>query len=454
MVQTKPNIVLVMVDDAPERLWDYLPKTNTAIVTQGAKVENFLYSQPVCAPSRATVLRGQYSHNTGIYGNSFDGESALWHFRRNGGEKSTLASWLRGAGYRTALVGKYMNGYGQGSQQWYKPTGWDYFFAVSGDAGDAYNYYAYDNGTTRFYGADPDLHYLTNVIRQKADSFLDAALPSDTPFFLMVTPKAPHHPAVPHPTYESDYPSVTYPKGAENPSFNEADVSDKPDYVRFQDPISRQEEADIDENYRNKLRAMRSVDDLVESLVVKIGAEMANTYMIFCSDNGFHAGEHRLGHGNANGGKNTPYEEDIRVPLYIRGPGIAPGSSIDHLVGNVDLAPTICEIAGARIDPRVKVDGRSFLPLVKGQSVTWRNYFLLSRGKGEAYAGIRASDFTFVEFDAAQTGPDGEYYDLVADRPQLDNLYDSLSAPVLEDLQERVAALRTCSGSSCRAAEV
>lgn len=452
---------MVMVDDASRRMLIDLPKINEHIISKGATVPNYLLSQPTCAPSRATILRGQYSHNTGIKANNFDGHEALWHFQKNGCEASNLATWLHDAGYRTGLVGKYMNGYGEETYEpgpvWYKPDGWDYFWAVGGDAGEGYDYWAYDNGIVKYYPGTDRANYLTTVIRSEAEEFLDDALPREESFFLVVTPKAPHHPAVPQDEYSNAYPGYTYPKGTQNPAFNEALISDKPRWVKINPLLSTVETTQIDIYYRRKLQCLKSVDDLVDALVDKIGQKMNNTYFIFCSDNGFHHGEHRLGWAPDFGGKNSVYEEDIRVPLYIRGPGIPEASTVDQLIGNVDLAPTFCEMAG--VTPGIAVDGRSFLPLVKGTPVPWRNYYLLSRGKGEPFAGFRAADFVFNEFTEDQGAGNvrGEHYNLdviSGDLPELTNTYNNLTQTDLATYQERVEDLLACEGATCRTADV
>jgi arylsulfatase A-like enzyme len=181
---------------------------------------------------------------------------------------------------------------------------------------------------------------------------------------------------------------------------------------------------------------------------------MANTYLIFTSDNGYHMGEHRLGHGSFPGGKNMPYEEDISVPLWIRGPGIPAGSTLSQLIGNVDIAPTFCEIAN--VTPGVDVDGRSFLPLVKGSSIPWRNRFLIERGGNKALTGIRSKDkYIFTEFNESPPPGEvlGEYYDMNNDPYQLVNRYNNLSSGTKAALRSRVTAYKQCAGASCRVAD-
>lgn len=446
---TSPNVVLIMIDDADRKLFANIPRIKAAIANQGATVPTFLLNHPLCAPSRACVLRGQYDQNTGVSQN----EGAYEAFVDNGCEDSNLATWLAAGGYSTALIGKYMNGYANeaGYPDTWVPPGWDYWFALFRDAGDAYDYDANDNGTIVHYGTDAS-DYATDVLTGKALEFLGSDLATG-PFFMMLAPKAPHAPAVAAPEYEDDFPGVTYPRGAANPSFNEEDVRDKPWYISKEKRLSTSQIALIDESYRKRLRCMKSVEDMVDAVIAALGSRLANTYLIFTSDNGFHMGEHRLGHGDFPGGKNTPYEEDISVPLWIRGPGIPAASTVTQLIGNVDLAPTICEIAG--VTPGLAVDGRSFLPLAKGTSIPWRTRYLIQRGGNKAFAGIRSKDrYIFTEFEEQRFGEvGGEYYDLAGDPYELVNRYNNLSGSQRAALRTKVTAYKQCAGQSCRVAD-
>jgi arylsulfatase A-like enzyme len=255
-----------------------------------------------------------------------------------------------------------------------------------------------------------------------------------------------------------------------NRSFNEADVSDKPYYIKNLDQLSAGEVAAIHDKYRLRLRCMESVADLVEDVVDKLDQMdpgLSNTYVFFTSDHGFHMGEHRLGKETAQddadelapGGKNSMYEEDIRVPLWVCGPGVDV-ETVDQLVGNVDLAPTFCDIAGIDlvVNPPDLIDGRSFLPLLRGESPAWRTQFLLSRGQTKSFVGIRHADewaFAKLVVPAAGEVP-GEYYEHLDDpvgRFQLDNGYLTLA----QDCPAWLAAVETlvdnysqCKGAECR----
>ena len=401
------NIVLILVDDADVKVLEHAASSRirAALLDEGATATRYLTSHPLCAPSRASLLRGRYSQNTGVTGNT----GAYAAFRSHGGETSNIAQWLKGAPtpYRTGMIGKYINDYKPNVHG--KPAaGFDYWFGVGKDAYDSYGYDAWDDykpggAGVRHYGDDhePDTDYLTDVLEGKALEFLDDAATTE-PFFLMVSPMAPHSPSIPSDTYLNMYSSEVYPQNT-NLSFNEADVSDKPWYISMLPALSQSQIDKINVGFQRRLECMESVADLVEAVVDKLSDKgvLDDTYVLFTSDHGFHMGEHRLGNeasqdeadGTAPGGKNSMYEEDIRVPLWIRHPGISV-SSVDELIGNVDLASTFCEIAGIDLDnnPPDVIDGRSFLPLLTGQQVPWRSQYLISRGQSKPYIGLRHAD--------------------------------------------------------------
>lgn len=217
-------------------------------------------------------------------------------------------------------------------------------------------------------------------------------------------------------------------------------MSDKPSQVAS--PLLTPEQLKrIDWTYRNRLRAVQAIDELVAGAIdtLAVQGELANTFLVVTSDNGFHQGEHRLFNG-----KNLPYEEDIRVPLYIRGPGISAGSTVDEMIGNVDLAPTLADAAG--VNPPNFVDGRSFLPLAQGQHLPWRTAYLLSRGRSVEYAGLRTEAYTYVEYAIGER----EFYDRTIDAFQLDNSYPTMSPKLKSLLHDRVGRLQYCARQTCR----
>ena len=281
-----------------------------------------------------------------------------------------MATWVKEQGYRTAFFGKYLNGY----NETYIPPGWDEWYAVTG------NYLSHtfnENGHWSSY--EPESDYDTDVMSDKASDYVTRTAGADPPFFTADRPflmwigtKAPHQPATPAPRDENAYPDVSLPHP---PSFDERDVSDKPGWVSDNPPLSPEQKRYMEELYRKRLQSMLAVDDMIGDLVeaLRDSGELDNTYIVFTSDNGFHLGQHRLG-----AGKWTPYEEDIRVPLIVRGPGVPEGETLHHMVLNNDLAPTFADLAGA--EPPSFVDGRSLVPLLTDDPTPlrdWRQRFVI-----------------------------------------------------------------------------
>jgi N-acetylglucosamine-6-sulfatase len=328
-----------------------------------------------------------------------------------------------------------------------------------------------ENGNVVKYGATPD-DYMTDVLSKKAKGFIEKAAGDKKPFFLFVATYAPHQPATPAPRHEKAFQGEKAPRP---PSYNEPDVSGKPAWIRSKPLLGLPAQNQMDNLYRKRLQTMLAVREMIENVIATLRAtgQFDNTYILFASDNGFHMGQHRL-----HAGKLTPYEEDIRVPLYIRGPGIRGGSERIEIVGNVDLAPTIAELAGAAVPDFV--DGRSLVPLLKSDKKAehWRQAFLVEQQETHfnsgprkrqvlepqdpleqqlatakqgvpAYAAIRTADNIYVLYD------DGfrELYDINADPNELNNLIDKADKKLVDRLDKWLAAFRKCKGSGCREAD-
>lgn len=451
----RPNFVVIVADDLDQNLGstDYLPNVHRLLAQQGLSFHDYFVTDSLCSPSRTTTLRGQYTHSHEVFSNEAP-PGGFEKFFAMGHEGSTLATWLQAAGYRTMLVGKYFNEYPLASDKTHKPPGWNEWFSpVSGTPYRGFEYRLNENGRLVSYGSRA-ADYLTDVLADKAAGLVRHA--GGAPFFLYVTPYAPHPPATPAPRHERLFPSAQIPR---TPSFNEDDVSDKP---APRSPLSASEIAEADELYRERLRSMQAIDEMVDRLVrlLEETGRLGNTYIFFTSDNGFHMGQHRLRPQKA-----TPYEEDLRVPLIVRGPGVPAGEEIaGYLVGNVDLAPTLAALAGIEV-PHF-VEGRSLVPLLGGKRsapTTWRQAFLLEQygnegliapaprsGSEAVFRGLRTLRYKYVEY---WTGV-RELYDLSADPYELTNVADSASSSaLLSELSSRLRALATCQGASCRAAE-
>ncbi len=422
----RPNILFIMTDDldAAMETTDHMPNLNEHLVDQGLSFQQFFTPTPVCCPSRVTFLTGQYTHNHQVHMNT-PPEGSFEKFNLLGSEASTVATWLRAAGYRTGFMGKYMNHYPFPENKTYVPPGWtEWYSPAKGKPYTGFGYTLNENGTLIEYQEDPE-DYMTDMLAEKAGRFIRSSLEDSSPFFLFVSTFAPHEPYTPAPRHADDSLDIQAPRTA---SFNEDDVSDKPSGIRFDPQFTEEEIRDIDDVYRLRVQSMQAVDEMIESLITTLEEFdlLENTYIIFTSDNGFHLGQHRMKPGKAH-----PYEEDILVPFVIRGPGISAGTSVDnYLTGNIDFAPTIAELAG--VIPPDYIDGRSLVPFFgenKPPSDEWRQAMPLEffgHELGESgviapmYLGVRTSEFLFVEYSEGFI----EFYDLTNDPDQLENIAD------------------------------
>jgi N-acetylglucosamine-6-sulfatase len=445
----KPNIVFILADDMRKDDMKYMPKMRSLLRERGMGFRNAFVSHALCAPSRSSIMRGQYPHNTGVWSNSSTDSSSTsiggWQaYQHNGNEQDNVATRLRGAGYRTGLLGKYLNGY---TNTTFIPRGWDRWFALfsSGDL-HYFDYDVNDQGTIRHFGTK-DSDYKTNVLGRKTNAFIISSVSEGKPFFAYVAPTAPHDPSTPAPRDAHTFDGVSGPR---LPSFDEADVSDKPSWIRRLSSLTSDQIAAIDERHERRVESLQTVDDLVEGVIKTLNDAnvMSNTYIFFTSDNGFHHGEHRIPKQ-----KWRPYEEDIHMPLAVRGPGIAAGSTTYKMALGTDFLPTFTDLAGV---PRpAYVDGRSLRPMLHGSVTTWRSAVLLEAAAhySPPYRGIRTISTggvpkrKYVEY----VGGASELYHLDPDPHELSNSFNPASPP--DALQAQLKALKSCAADTCRAAE-
>lgn len=427
---TAPNIVVVMTDDQDARSLSVMDAVQRRLVTRGTTFENFFATYPRCCPSRATFLTGQYSHNHGVLSNTLP--SGGWPAFEE--PETALPVALDDAGYRTELIGKYLNGYRIDAPT---PPGWDVWRAAVGSAQASYRYALRRGDEVVRYGATP-ADYRTNVYSDLAISSIERAHELGEPLFLTVAPGVPHGempgPPAPGPAYGGRFDDEPLPKP---PSFDEADVSDKPAFVRDRAPLTEGQITRFETLHRARLASLLPVDALVRRVMdtLRKTGELENTYVLFTSDNGFMLGQHRLG------GKVRLYEESARVPMVLRGPGIPAGAARRHPTGNIDLTPTILDAADATAlrEP----DGRSLLPLAADPTTAWRREILL---ENVGSAALRSRRYMYAEH------PDGEreLYDLGSDPFQLESLHlDPAHQAAVQAFSERLATVRDCDGTEC-----
>lgn len=451
---SQPNIILILTDDQDAPTVAFMPRLKELLVDQGTTFTNGFVTYSLCCPSRASIQRGQYVHNHQVLTNT-PPDGGFQKFRSTGDEKSTVATWLQAAGYRTVLIGKYLNGY-PGNEPTYVPPGWSEWYGVHEAGGYSfYNYRINENGTVVSYGSHPE-DYGTDVFARKATDFIRRAAADGKPFFVYLSTYAPHDaprgvPPIPAPRHQNEFADATAPR---LPSFNEEDVSDKPKAVRRRPLLSSEQIAKIDERYRRRLQSVLAIDEMIASVVETLQAtsQLEKTYIFFTSDNGWHQGEHRI-----SAGKGTAYEEAIGVPFIVRGPGVPAGQALEHLVLNIDLAPTFAELAGASAPDFV--DGRSLVPLLRSNPPSlenWRQGFLVefwaspqSQPARPLYQALRTYDYKYVEWASGER----ELYDLKKDLYEMESSHATAGPALLQKLASWLEALRRCAGASCREAD-
>ena len=442
----KPNFIVILTDDLDVKSVEFMPRLKALLAHEGATFSNYFVTDALCCPSRASLLRGQYPHNHHVLSNT-QPEGGFEKFHILGHEQSTIATWLKAAGYRTVLLGKYLNEY-PGKESLSVPPGWDEWYALMNRT-MFFNYRLNENGRVVSYGHSAN-DYGTDVLAAKTVDFIARNNANGKqPFFIYLAPSAPHLPATPAPRHEEEFTHATAPRTA---SFNESDLSGKPAWLRNKPALSSEEIAEIDRIYRRRLQSMLAVDEMIEKIVGALQAHglLKQTYIFFASDNGFHLGEHRLQQG-----KDTAYEEDIRVPLIVRGPGVPAGRALQYMALNIDLAPTLAELAGVAAPSFV--DGRSLRLLLAGVSLSpgaWREDFVVEfwphptrkHPRYPQYAALRTKNHLYVEYATGER----ELYDLRADPYELRNLASSADPGLIARLSKRLAALAHCAAEKCR----
>jgi len=448
----RPNVILIVTDDARSDDIAYMPTVQRLLVSQGLTFSKFFVTTGTCCPSRSSILRGQYAHNHGTLSNVPPAGSFL-QFRALGNEHSTVASWLQAAGYRTALLGKYLNRYPgyPNPEPTYVPPGWTEWYAVFAPSeGDPayYDYLMNENGHETTYGHGPQ-DYLTDVLTRRATRFVRQSQFLGNPFFMYIAPYAPHQPSTPGPNHVAAFAGFVPPR---SPAFNEADVSDKWLGVSRLPLLTDSAVAVLDSAQRLRLESLLSVDDMVRALVDTLQATAAldDTYIFLSSDNGLEVGEHRLWLT-----KETPYEETIRLPLLVRGPGVAAGGVTAAMALNIDLAPTFAELAS--VPAPSFVDGRSLVPFLQGQNPPWRHAFaeevwaeISAIMPRLVFQQVRTENYSYIEFYDGER----ELYDLGVDPYELQSIYKTAPASLLTQLSGWLKALRGCVGPACRTLDV
>jgi N-acetylglucosamine-6-sulfatase len=503
----RPNILVIMTDDQASTDVAQMPNVQRLLAARGTTFADATDSFPLCCPARATFITGQYAHNHGVNGNFYP---YGWYGMKHRG--NILPAWLQQAGYRTALIGKWLNGYGALDAHGEVPTGfriWRGLLDVS--AYDYYNYVMNKNGTLKtwgdadfarklvefanvevipidpsnafatvlaklrevfgpppytYFGAQNPQDYSPDVTGKITEDLVQAERNSTKPFFIWWAPAAPHREDVattllgrkgrdprPAPRYADKLSGYTLPRP---PSFNEADFADKSSNMRDHAPsLTDAQIQQLQLDYEGRVGSLLAVDDHVAQLIkiLRTTDQLRNTLIVFVSDNGWLQGEHRI-----PGDKFLPYEESIRVPFILRGPGVPVNKTVHGQVSNIDFAPTLVDIAKAKAGRTM--DGVSLMPTVRHpRPPPNRAYELeapapLFAGNvpqnqwDRPYKGVRTDRYTYVVY--TETG-EQELYDLGTDPYELHNVVnDPAYSTIKARLAAKLAKLDRCKGYSCK----
>jgi arylsulfatase A-like enzyme len=454
----KPNIVFVLADDLSRNLVPFMPNVRR-MQARGVRFSNYFVTDSLCCPSRSSIFTGRFPHNTGVFKNAGP-DGGFNAFRDKGQEDDTFATSLKAAGYRTGMMGKYLNGYlpkPDGNVNGYVPPGWDEW-DVAGNGYGGFDYALNENGQVHRYGRD-QADYLTDVIANKAVSFISNAADAKQPFVLEVATFAPHAPYTPAPRDAAKFPDTRAPRDR---AFNH-DNAGMSSWLAGLEPLTAQDISTIDQGYRKRAQSVQAIDAMLGRInqTLTDAGVAGNTYVIFSSDNGYHMGEHRL-----TPGKMTAFDTDVRVPLIVTGPGVPGSRVIEQVAENIDVRPTFEDLAGVPVSS--SVDGHSLAALISGDSVVdWRSAALVEhRGpvrdpadpdapgaespNPPSYNAIRTADTLYVEYVTGER----ELFDLRSDPDQLVNVADDVDPLTVAQLHTALVAATECQGAdACWAAQ-
>ncbi len=447
------NVVLILADDLDWALFDQIPRL-AALKERGATFTNQTVTDSLCCPSRTSIMRSQFLHNHRVISNALSSGGGWPTFRNLGEHTDCLPVWLQSAGVQTGMFGKYLNEYPERPRAArYVPPGWTQW-GVPTSRGDSYTGYDYTlnvDGELVRYGSKPK-DFLNDVITGRAVDFIEGA---SAPFFLQLSTYNPHSPAPVAVRNKTSHPATAAPR---SPNYNAIGTNEPSWISQFPTmPIWRQEH--LDRVWRQRAQSAESVADSVDAVLASLEAtgKADSTLVIVTSDNGYHAGAHRLSKG-----KRTAYREDTVVPMIVIGPGVTPGTTVDAMTSTIDLAPTITSLLGATAP--AWVDGRSLIEILATGQVpaTWRTA-TISESMGTSQPGdpdyqveapppftaLRTSDWLFVVY----TGGERELYDLRADPFELNNIADTADPQLVAALYSQLIAMGECSGETCRTAD-
>ena len=429
-----PNIILIMTDDQPPHTLTYMPIIQRELIAKGVNFTNAFVTTPLCCPSRASILTGEYVHNHGVKTNRAPegGATALK-------DDATIAVWLHDAGYRTGYLGKYLNGYND-LPKGYIPPGWDdwqVFYHRDPNLDYYYNYSMNENGKIVEYGTDAK-EFSTDLLAERAVQFINGS--DQQPFFLVLSIFAPHQTYQAADRHKDMFKSLDEFERYRPPNFFEEDLSDKPAWAN---EIEHPTVDYVDKVHERMLRSLMSVDDAVGKVTAILDKRgiRDNTMIIYISDNGMSMGD------NGVFGKNCPYEACLKIPFIVSYPPLTSAPRVDESsVLNIDIVPTFLDLAGVSIPSTV--DGASLNPLLSNLTTGWRDGFLIEHFEDTSdveesglasfipeYTGFRTKEWKYVEYVTGER----ELYNLLNDPFEMDNLaYQDGYEQIMDELSQRI----------------
>ncbi len=440
----KPNIIFILTDDYASNLVDFMPNLK-AMQQEGVTFGNYFVSNSLCCPSRSSIFTGMLPHNSGVQTNTKPNGGYDVYMEKGDAQKSFCVS-LQQAGYKTAMMGKFLNGYLPGTHE--PLTGWSDWFV----AGAGYRNFDYDinsNGEVRHFGHTPE-DYLTDVLSARADSLIRSW--KSNPFFIEIATFTPHAPFIPAPRHEGLFNDEQAPR---TPRFNKQADSTAPGWLRSLQPLGQKKINRIDNIFRNRLRCIMSIDEMLGNIrkVLEQNGISGHTYIFFSSDNGYHLGDYSMVQG-----KQTPFDIDINVPLIACGPHVAKGSWQQAIISNIDLAPTFAALAGAQLT--AEPDGKDIQQFLREQStekINWRNCAIIEHrrvdndvndpdrqepddGKLPSYTALRFHNLLYVEYETGEIS----CYDVQNDPYELKNIAATLPVEIQKSLHSILLAAKKC----------
>ncbi|KAJ3326000.1 Extracellular sulfatase Sulf-1 [Boothiomyces sp. JEL0866] len=373
-IDKKPNIVFFLVDDQDDwtGMEKYMPNFQKLFVKNGTRFDNHFINTPLCCPSRMSILSGKTTHNHNLT-DTMPPYGGYTQMRALNLDDEYIPTWMQQQGYNTYFTGKLFVEYTLNYGSKNVPVGWNDFDAA------VYPFtFDYDTPVFSKNGAKPQVYpnmYHTDVVANKTLAQIKDALSRNEPFFSYVAPigchtgvdiqvPLPAPPAVPMAVYTPPVPAKRhadlYPdlKLPISPNFNETDRTDKPVWIQQLPPLTTANKTFLDHMYRSRVLSLLAIDDMIGEVyeTIKAANQLDNTIFVYTADNGYHLGNHGMLQG-----KETCYEEDIKVPFYASGPGIKKGHTSKAKTSHTDIAPTFAHLAGMTPLPS-SIDG-AVIPL-------------------------------------------------------------------------------------------